>query len=139
MNQMKKSIIFSSYDDRRNPWYAGGGALAIHEVAKSLVQEYDIRVITGMYPGAKQEETIDGVVYQRIGLAFLGPQLGQLAYSLALLWQACSLHYDLWFDSFTPPFGVSLIPKSNSFNSEHFKIFRAFIIIFFVFQMLRTI
>lgn len=103
-------IVFSNYDDRNNPWYAGGGARVIHDVARRLVGAYRVTVFTGTYPRAKRCERIDGVEYRRIGLACCGPWIGQLAYWIALPFRAKRLDFTLWFESFTPPFGVSFLP-----------------------------
>lgn len=105
----KMSIIFSSYDDLKNPVYAGGGAIAIHEVAKRLVKNFDITVLTGNYPGAKNE-IIDGVMYIRIGLPFFAERLGQLLYHFFLPWHVLTKSYDVWIESFTPPFSTSFTP-----------------------------
>ena len=43
---MKRRIIFSNYDDPKNPFYGGGGARAIHEVAKRLAVRHDVKIIT---------------------------------------------------------------------------------------------
>lgn len=105
----KNRIFFSNYDDLKNPWYSGGGALAIHEVAKRLAKYFDVTVITGKYPNSKNE-FIDGVNYKRIGSSLLGPRIGQLIYSFVLLFYVKKEKFDLWFESFTPPFTTGLLP-----------------------------
>lgn len=107
---MKKKIIFSTYDDKENPYYGGGGAAAIHEVAKRLTDEYDITVLTGNYPGAKNK-IIDGVLYQRIGPAKLGPRVSQLVFQLFLLQQITKRSFDVWIESFTPPFSTASLQR----------------------------
>ncbi len=110
VKRKRSKIIISNYDDLRNPWYAGGGAIAIHEVAKRLAEVYSVEVFVGLYPSARKEEFIDGVHYRRIGTRLFGPRLGQLAYWIKLPFYAVSLDFDVWIDSFTPPFGVSVLP-----------------------------
>lgn len=104
-----KKIIFSNYDDVKNPWYGGGGAVAIHEIAKRLKDDFKIKVLTGKYPNYKNER-IDGVYYQRIGLSFVGPKIGQLCYSFVLPFYVIKEKFDIWFESFTPPFTTGLLP-----------------------------
>lgn len=104
-----KTIIFSNYDDLNNPYYAGGGAIAIHETAKRLSKRYHTTVITGRYPGSKNI-VVDGVTYERIGISFGGPKIGQLAFQFVLPWYALKKAYDVWFESFTPPFSISILP-----------------------------
>lgn len=109
-NIMKKQkIIISNYDDIKNPYYSGGGASAIHEVAKRLVQLYDVFVITGKYPRGS-DEVIDGVVYKRVGFSFSGPKLSQLIFHFVLPFYAIAQDFDLWIESFTPPFSTSFLP-----------------------------
>jgi phosphatidylinositol alpha-mannosyltransferase len=106
----RKTIIFSSYDDIHNPYYAGGGARAIYEIAKRLPASYTIKIITGNYPGAKNYSS-KNISYQRLGPAFVGPQLGQLLFHLLLPLSVKKESFDLWIESFTPPFSVSSLPK----------------------------
>lgn len=109
MKSDKRRIIFSNYDDVANPAYGGGGARAIHEVAKRLAKESDVTVITGTYPGAV-DTVIDGVRYERIGTYAFGPKLGQLIYSLLLPFVAWRKSFDVWYESLTPPFSCSFLP-----------------------------
>jgi len=102
-------IIFSNYDDLKNPYYAGGGARAVHEVARRLAKENKVTVVTGKYPGGK-DETIDGVRYVRTGAVRGGPKAGQLAYQLSLLPRVMRGDFDVWVESFTPPFSTSFLP-----------------------------
>jgi glycosyltransferase involved in cell wall biosynthesis len=106
---IKKKVIFSSFDDLGNPYYSGGGAVAVHEIARRMVSTFDIEVITGNYPGAKNR-TIDGVRYSRIGNANLNPKLAQLYYSFLLPRLIKRSIFDVWVESFTPPFSVALLP-----------------------------
>jgi glycosyltransferase involved in cell wall biosynthesis len=108
-NSMKTKVIISNYDDMKNPYYAGGGAFAIHEVAKRLSTRYDLTVITASYPGAR-DERIDGVSYHRVGNPHMGPKIGQIFYQLSLLREVTKTDFDVWIESLTPPFSVSLLP-----------------------------
>ncbi len=105
-----KKIIVSTYDDIHNPFYGGGGAIAIHEIFKRLAASYFITVITGKYPGCKDRETIDDINYIRVGSRVNLPRVSQIIYQLLLPIEALRLDYDLWIESFTPPFSVSLLP-----------------------------
>lgn len=104
----KKRVIISSYDDIKNPYYGGGGAIAIHEISKRLAGKYDITVITNNYPFGK-DAVLDKVKYKRIGFANAGPRLGQLIFQLVLPFYVIRDNYDLWLESFTPPFSTSFL------------------------------
>lgn len=104
-----KKIIISTYDDIRNPNYGGGGAIAIHELAKRLKNIYDIQVISWNHSGIKNED-IDGVKYKRIGFVRLNPKLGMLLFQLSLPFIAISNKCDLWLESFAPPFTTAFLP-----------------------------
>ncbi len=104
----RKKIIFSSYDDLHNPYYAGGGAIAVHQVAKRLALESDITILTGKYPGSV-DTVLDGVHYRRVGSSLFGPKVGQLIFMLALPWHVMRMHFDVWIESFTPPFSTACL------------------------------
>lgn len=97
------------YDDLKNPVYGGGGAFAVHEVAKRLADTFDVTVLTGNYPHAKNE-TVDGVAYRRIGTPFFPGPFGQFLYHFVLLWHVWRESYDAWIESFTPPSSISFTP-----------------------------
>ncbi|MGH7474683.1 MAG: glycosyltransferase family 4 protein [Longimicrobiales bacterium] len=59
-------ILHCIYDDRANPWVGGGGAARAHEIYRRLTDRVSVLVVTGNYPGAR-EETIAGVSYLRVG------------------------------------------------------------------------
>lgn len=105
----KQKIVISLYDDLHNPYYAGGGARVIHDIARRLVRTYDVLVLTGNYRGA-QKSVVDGVTYKRIGPSFFGPKVSQLLFPLFLLMQAKKESYDVWIESFNPPFSSSFLP-----------------------------
>lgn len=60
------SVLHLIYDDVRNPWVAGGGAVRVHELYRRLSTEVDALVATGSYPGSR-DGTLDGVRYVRLG------------------------------------------------------------------------
>lgn len=105
---MKKRIVFSSYDDINNPFYAGGGASSVHEIARRLTSQFTVTVITGMYEGAVNKR-VDKVSYKRIGWSILGPRVGQLVFYVLLPFYVRKEHFDLWIESFTPPFSTSCL------------------------------
>jgi len=108
-NKMRKKIIISSYDDIKNPYYGGGGAVAIHELAKRLNKNYQIEVLSWNHSGVKKE-IIDGVSYVRIGFPFLSPKISMLVFQILLPFMCYFKKYDFWLESFGPPFTASLSP-----------------------------
>jgi len=60
-------ILHLIYDDIKNPWCGGGGAVRAYEVNRRLAKKHHhIVVLTGNYPNA-QHGVIDGVRYYRVG------------------------------------------------------------------------
>ncbi|MDR3643271.1 MAG: glycosyltransferase family 4 protein [Candidatus Doudnabacteria bacterium] len=104
----RKRIIFSNYDDIKNPYYGGGGSVAVHEIAKRLSWDFSVNVITGSYPGAKNE-TVDGVEYRRVGFSRTGPKMSQLIFQALLPFYVISKKFDVWVESFTPPFSTAFL------------------------------
>lgn len=103
------NIVISNYDDVDNPYYGGGGAIAVNQVARYLAQKHQVTVITGAYPESKNAVK-DNVVYKRIGLSRGGPYIGQLIFHLLLPWYCQREAFDVWIESFTPPFSTSFLP-----------------------------
>lgn len=108
---MKKTykIIFSIYDSLDNPYYAGGGARTVHEIAKRLAKKYSIVVMTGNFKGAVDRKR-DNVQYIHIGPSFFGPKISQLIFQLLLPFYSMKERYDVWVESFSPPFTTSFLP-----------------------------
>lgn len=104
----KPKIIVSSYDDLKNPFYGGGGAIAVHEVFKRLTDCFAVTIITGTYPNSKNE-TLENLVYKRIGSNWFGPKAGQIIFQLLLPFYVITQKFDLWVESFTPPFSTSFL------------------------------
>jgi glycosyltransferase involved in cell wall biosynthesis len=50
------------------------------------------------------------VHYEYIGSAFFGPKLGQLMFHLILPYHVLKRSFDVWMESFTPPFSTSFLP-----------------------------
>lgn len=109
IGEKRKKIIFSNYDDIKNLTYGGGGAFAVHEVAKYLTANFQVEVLTGRYPQAT-DDRIDGVLYRRIGTSLFGARVGQIFFHLVLPFHVLFRKYDLWIESFTPPFSTSFTP-----------------------------
>ncbi len=107
MKQLR--IVISNYDDIKNPYYAGGGATATHEIAKFLSKRHDVTVVTGNYKGAK-DGIFDGVRYVHIGMSFGGPIVSQVSFALCFLCVLRRLSFDVWFENFIPPYSTSFLP-----------------------------
>jgi glycosyltransferase involved in cell wall biosynthesis len=59
-------VLHFIYDDRSNPWVAGGGAVRAFEIYRRLAAGVSATVVTGNYPGASPAEE-DGVRFLRVG------------------------------------------------------------------------
>lgn len=113
--QEKTRLIFSTYDDIHNPFYGGGGAIAVHKIAKLLSEKYDVTVLSWDYCGKKREK-IDGVQYERFGFSFLNSKIGMLLYQWMLPYQMLTRKFDIFFESFCPPFTTALLPLFTKKN-----------------------
>jgi phosphatidyl-myo-inositol alpha-mannosyltransferase len=107
--KLRERVYFSTYDDIKNPHYGGGGAVAVHEVAKRLSHMYTVQVVSWDYSGRKKE-TIDGVSYERFGLKFFNPKLAMAAYQLTLPFIMRNKKFSVWIESFCPPFTTAFLP-----------------------------
>lgn len=105
----KPKIIISNYDDVKNPYYGGGGAMALLRISKKLSNKYEITILTGRYPSSK-DETISGIKHIRIGSNTNFPKLDQLVFQFALPYYVHKLSFDLWAENFTPPFSTAFLP-----------------------------
>lgn len=108
-----KKIILSTYDDIKNPHYGGGGARAMHEIAKRLIDSYAITIVSWNHSGNKHE-VIDGVTYKRVGNKHINPKIGNLLFQLYLPFLTYKYTFDVWIESFGPPFTTSSLPKFTS-------------------------
>jgi glycogen synthase len=59
-------VLHFIYDDRANPWVAGGGAVRAFEIYRRLAGRVSATMVTGNYPGAVPGEE-EGVRFTRIG------------------------------------------------------------------------
>jgi phosphatidylinositol alpha-mannosyltransferase len=105
-----RHVAISIYDDADNPHYGGGGATVVHQVATRLAKDYRVTVYCGSYRGSGRTRTRDGVRYVFLPVGWAGPRGGQLLFQLILPFVALLAGADLWIESFTPPFSVSLLP-----------------------------
>lgn len=103
-------ILHLDYDDFNNGYAGGGQAVVTYEIYKRLKRRHTITVLTGNFPGAKNE-IIDGIEYRRIGLSTWGSTMSLLSYWILthVYVLFLSKDFDLVVEFFTPPFSVSFI------------------------------
>lgn len=104
-----KNILITTYDDIKNPVYGGGGARAVHVLAKHLSGKNNVEVISWNHSGRKKE-VIDGVRYTRFGWNLLHPKLGMFVFQIVLPFKVLFKKTDLVIESFGPPFTTSFLP-----------------------------
>jgi glycosyltransferase involved in cell wall biosynthesis len=102
-------IVFSNYDSPRNPWYGGGGAVAIHEIARRLAATHAVEIVVGRY-AADQPAELDGVTYRPVG-PVASPRLGQLLFHFSLPFRMRRRSFDVWCESLTPPFSTACLQR----------------------------
>lgn len=109
MSPRRKKIIISTYDSVYNPYYRGGGAVALHTLAMELSKKFDVKIIAGSYPHC-QDGMVDGVRYMFVGPFIFGPKYSQIVFHFELLRQIMTQKFDVWLESFTPPWSTSFLP-----------------------------
>jgi len=103
-------LVFSNYDSPPNPYYGGGGAQAIHQIARRLAERHDVRIVTGAFPGCR-DKVVDGVAYEHLGWSTAGGKTGQLGFQFRLPGRVRRGDFDLWVESLTPPFSTIGLPR----------------------------
>jgi glycogen(starch) synthase len=100
-------VLHLGLEDHRRP-HSGGGAVRTHEMARRLVDRFDITVVTAKYRGC-EDRIEDGVRYVHVGWSI--GYLGSMAtYHLALPWFVWRADTDLVMDELSAPIGSALIP-----------------------------
>jgi glycogen(starch) synthase len=108
-------VVHCIYDDPRNPWVGGGGAVRLHEIYRRL-GGLDVTLVTGRFPGARDEE---GTGFRSIRLGAASPYAwSRLTYGRAATRLLRNAVYDAAvfdFSAYTPiriprgrPVGVML-------------------------------
>ena len=97
-------VLHCIYDDPRNPWVAGGGAVRVFEIYRRLAARLEsVTVLTGNYPGARDEE-LEGIRYRRVGGG--GSYVwSRLSYAYAASKELAKANYDVAifdFSTYTP-------------------------------------
>ncbi len=111
-------VILSNYDSLKNPYYAGGGAIATHKLASHLAKKHQVTVLCGKYPHFKNSKQ-DRVFYKHIGIVWGGPQFGQIIFFLVLHVSVFTEIFDLWIESFFTPAFIPLFTKKPVIGLVH--------------------
>lgn len=102
------TVVISSFDSPGNEHYNGGGGVVVERIASWLAPHYQVVVVTA---GHRARSTVRGTVrYVHLPVNWAGPRAGQLLFHALLPVAARRLSYDLWIESFTPPFSTSFLP-----------------------------
>lgn len=108
MNVRRARVVISIFDDIDNPHYAGGGPAVVARLARALLEQHNVLVITAGRGLARTYR--DGVEYLQLPVAWAGPRLGQVLWALLLPVAVLVVRHDLWVESFTPPFSSNFVP-----------------------------
>jgi glycogen synthase len=112
-------ILDIIYDDIKNPWCGGGGALRICKVNECLARHNDITVLTGHFPGA-QDEVVYGARYRRVGTN-ASYVLSRISFSLLVPWYIARFRGDVVVNecSFFAPSLADLYTRRPVVNVIH--------------------
>ena len=103
-------VLHVIYDDPGNPWVGGGGAVRLRQIYKRLSQEMSVTIVTGNYPGAR-DEIVDGITYVRVGSS--GPYAwSRLTFAMAASRMLRSADYNAGMFDFSAYSPVS-IPRTR--------------------------
>jgi phosphatidylinositol alpha-mannosyltransferase len=103
-------VVLSIFDDVDNPHYGGGGATVVAEIATRLARDHRVTVYCGSYAGRRGSTVRAGVRYVFLPVGWAGPRGGQVLFQLLLPLVALVRRPDVWIESLTPPFSISLLP-----------------------------
>ena len=93
-------ILHLIYDDINNPWLGGGGAYRTLEIYKRMPKDVKITVVTGNYPGSKNERK-ENIDYLRLGSSF-NYLISRITFTLGARKIIKKENYDLLIIDFSP-------------------------------------
>jgi len=110
------------YDDVKNPWLGGGGALRAREIYRRLAGRHQVTVVTGHFPGAAREEVADGVRFLRVGsdASYARSRLSYCCQALACLRRQ---EWEVWvheFSAFAPLWPEARLRRRGLLFFYHF-------------------
>lgn len=110
------------YDDVKNPWLGGGGALRAREIYCRLAGRHQITVVTGNFPGAVREEVDEGVRFLRVGsdASYMRSRLSYCRQALACL---KGQEWEVWvheFSAFAPLWPAARLRRRGLLFFYHF-------------------
>lgn len=112
-------ILHIIYDDVKNSWCGGGGALRALEINERLARHNELTVLTGNFPGARNEN-INGVQYFRIGsrASYL---LSRITFTLLIVFHIRKFNVDIVINdcSYFAPCFAALYTKRPCVNIIH--------------------
>ncbi|MGC0333599.1 glycosyltransferase involved in cell wall biosynthesis [Streptomyces sp. SAI-170] len=104
----RRHVVISNFDNTGLREYAGGSAVTLERVARSLATEFEVTVVTAGRHALTRTE--GAVTYRILPVSWAGPRGGQILFQAMLPFIARRLSYDLWLENFTPPFPAGLLP-----------------------------
>jgi len=113
------------YDDVKNPWLGGGGAVRAYEIYKRFPSNVEITLLTGRYPKAKRAESVsENFICKRIGLPWFYA-LSRITFALSVpFYLMRHKDYDIVIDdhsAYSPTFSFFYTkrPVIGSFQNIH--------------------
>lgn len=122
-------ILHIIYDDPKNPWLGGGGAIRTREINEVLCKKHEVTVITGYFPGVQKTECINNVNYKHVGSKF-NYLFSRITFALLVGFYIRKTPHDILVDDFSghsPTFSALFTKKptiailQNFFGKNSFK------------------
>jgi phosphatidylinositol alpha-mannosyltransferase len=80
-----------------------------YEIAEWLARDHKVIVLAGSFRGSRSRR-MEGADYVYLPVGGAGPRAGHLLFHALLPALALLKRYDLWIESFTPPYSTSFLP-----------------------------
>lgn len=114
-------ILHTIYDDVKNPWCGGGGAIRAFEIDRRLAEKHDITLLSGNYPGAAAEEVREGIRIRRVGTV-RSYAASRLSFSVLASYILMKERFDLWvygFSAFAPLLAPAALRRRSVLEFFH--------------------
>lgn len=105
----KIKILHLDYDDLENSFGPGGQAVITQKLYSLNKDDFEVTILTGNYPGAKNNITIANCTFKRIGIGNMGPKISLLSFWALIPFAILTMQkkFDVIVECFTAPFSAS--------------------------------